>query len=1244
MAANDENRPRQYSIPTVIYGKDGRGFTWKGAYASNVTYLPYDAVVYNAATYVCLQQSTGNAPSNSSFWSVALSNGVTAATGDVAFSGTGSVVATLATVNSNVGTWSDASHTPQLVVNAKGLVTGVSNISIAIDASALISGTLPAGRFPALTGDLTTSAGALATTLVNIPTGVTAAGTILHTNIAAPSTPAAGKVVVYTDSTSKNFAAKNDAGIVNHGIQTKTAVAHQFLTSIADDGSSVLAQPTFADISGSLWTKTPGAVAFIDATGHLVDADDTNLFWDNLNKRLLVGIGGAYTPAAGPPVTVSSAGNLGGFTNVAVGLDKAATQTILKANGAFNVGTSGSNNMNLIANGAFAMTISGSTQELTFFTGLTSWGLQASPATPSVGSARCYIDSTSLALASKNSSGAVASTAFTIAPVASNWLRSFDSSTGQFTASRPAFADISGTLAGTQFGPLTGDVTTSSYVSTLATVNSNVGSFGDASHAVSFTLNGKGLVTAASSAPISIAAGAVSGLAAIATSGSAADLTTGILPAARFGTLTGDIGNGGGFSYATTLNNIPNDVPMAGDLLATTIVAPVTPSAGKARLYVDSTSKNFAVKSDAGVVNHGIQTKAAVSHQFLTSVADDGSSVLAQPGFSDISGTLAGTQFGPLTGDITTSSYASTLATVNSNVGSFGGAASVGTFTVNGKGLITAAGSTAIAIAAGAVSGLATVATSGSATDLTSGTLPVGRLPAFTGGDVTTSAGSGVTTLLNISNGVTMTGDILVTSVVAPSSPAAGKLFIYGDSTSKNFCSKDDAGNVNHGVRSITPPANNFIFAISDNGVVSAAQPSFSGISGVITAGQLPAFTGDVTKPLGSTVQTLANIPNDVPAAGDIQFTEIAAPAAPSAGSLRVWADSTTHALRGRSSANLCTMAFQYVSPANQFLTAFDGTFGTFNSAQPTFGNISGTLGFSQGGTGQTSAGAAFDALGSSSASIAAATTTDLSTVSGGYVLLTGAGAVNITSFGTVTNGRRVTLRNTTASSVGFTHNSTSLLCPGGAQGILLDIGDSAEIISLGGGNWQVLSVNNVSVWMGKATTTAVGLQTGGTVLMQVSGTTLVFNASILANAGGGNTTPSYSFNADTGTGMWRIGAGDIGFASATTQQFHVNANGLQHNTRHQQGKGATVASAATITLGNDGNVFVLSGTTPVTAITTTGWQSGSIIVLIPNSASITLGHSASAGGIKTKTGSPVVPVLGSPYMLVYDGSTWSLF
>lgn len=57
------------------------------------------------------------------------------------------------------------------------------------------------------------------------------------------------------------------------------------------------------------------------------------------------------------------------------------------------------------------------------------------------------------------------------------------------------------------------------------------------------------------------------------------------------------------------------------------------------------------------------------------------------------------------TGNITA---AGTLATVNTNVGSFGSATQVATFTVNGKGLITAAGNTTVTPAVGSITGLGT--------------------------------------------------------------------------------------------------------------------------------------------------------------------------------------------------------------------------------------------------------------------------------------------------------------------------------------------------------------------------------------------------------------------------------------------------------------------------------------------------------------------------------------------------------
>lgn len=91
-----------------------------------------------------------------------------------------------------------------------------------------------------------------------------------------------------------------------------------------------------------------------------------------------------------------------------------------------------------------------------------------------------------------------------------------------------------------------------------------------------------------------------------------------------------------------------------------------------------------------------------------------------------------------------------TLATVNSNVGSFGSASSVATFTVNGKGLITAAGSTAIQIAESQVTNLVSDLAGKLGTTLASANIFVGN-----GSNVAT--GVAVTGDLSISNAGVMT-------------------------------------------------------------------------------------------------------------------------------------------------------------------------------------------------------------------------------------------------------------------------------------------------------------------------------------------------------------------------------------------------------------------------------------------------------------------------------------------------------
>jgi hypothetical protein len=125
-----------------------------------------------------------------------------------------------------------------------------------------------------------------------------------------------------------------------------------------------------------------------------------------------------------------------------------------------------------------------------------------------------------------------------------------------------------------------------------------------------------------------------------------------------------------------------------------------------------------------------------------------------------------------ITGDLTYTSpsfngsanvtAAGTLATVNSNVGSFGSATQVGTFTVNAKGLITAASNTTITPAVGSITGLGT----GVATALAVNVGSAGAFITFNGALGTPSSG----TVTNL----TGTASININGTVGATTPSTG--------------------------------------------------------------------------------------------------------------------------------------------------------------------------------------------------------------------------------------------------------------------------------------------------------------------------------------------------------------------------------------------------------------------------------------------------------------------------------------
>lgn len=136
-------------------------------------------------------------------------------------------------------------------------------------------------------------------------------------------------------------------------------------------------------------------------------------------------------------------------------------------------------------------------------------------------------------------------------------------------------------------------------------------------------------------------------------------------------TLTGDVTGSGTGSFAATLANIPNATPMAGSLLATTIAAPATPAAGKGSIYVDSTAKNLAVKDDAGVVKHGVQTRTATASNWIRAIDDAGATTISQPAFSDVSGSATTSQLPMATDTQARAASSTTTVIAPSNLPSF---------------------------------------------------------------------------------------------------------------------------------------------------------------------------------------------------------------------------------------------------------------------------------------------------------------------------------------------------------------------------------------------------------------------------------------------------------------------------------------------------------------------------------------------------------------------------------------------
>lgn len=295
---------------------------------------------------------------------------------------------------------------------------------------------------------------------------------------------------------------------------------------------------------------------------------------------------------------------------------------------------------------------------------------------------------------------------------------------------------------------------------TLATVNSNVGQYGSSTSIPVITVNGKGLVTAVSTASISTTLG-IAGDSGNDTVSLGADTLTfeggnGVTTSVTNNKVTIDIGQ----DVSSTSNVTFNDVTVNGVLYSNDITATSVSVTGDAIITgnltvqgttttVNSTTvavadKNLELAKDAtsaaeadgaGITVTGPATSATLTYSASNDRWNLNKDLTVGKVYGDLEGNVTGDVTGSLTGNADTASKwltdrslsltgdatatlegvdgssdvstTITLATVNTNTGAFGDSVTVPTFTVNAKGLITAASQVAIPTASTSVKGLA---------------------------------------------------------------------------------------------------------------------------------------------------------------------------------------------------------------------------------------------------------------------------------------------------------------------------------------------------------------------------------------------------------------------------------------------------------------------------------------------------------------------------------------------------------